>query len=40
MLESMGWISLVPIAIAIVLALTTKNTVVSLTIAGNALIMV
>ena len=33
MLESMGWVSLVPIVIAIVLALTTKNTVVSLTIA-------
>lgn len=33
MLESMGWISLVPIIIAIVLALTTKNTVISLTIA-------
>lgn len=33
MLESMGWISLIPIILAIVLALITKNTVVSLTIA-------
>lgn len=33
MLETMGWISIVPIIIAIALALITKNTVVSLTIA-------
>ena len=33
MLESMGWISLIPIVIAIVLALATKNTLASLTIA-------
>ena len=33
MLETMGWVSLVPIMIAITLALVTKNTVVSLTIA-------
>ena len=33
MLETMGWVSLIPIVIAIVLSLVTKNTVVSLTIA-------
>ena len=33
MLETMGWISLIPIVIAIILSLWTKNTVVSLTIA-------
>lgn len=33
MLETMGWISLVPIILAIVLALWTKNTVASLTVA-------
>lgn len=33
MLETMGWISLLPIIIAVILALVTKNTVVSLTIA-------
>lgn len=33
MLETMGWISLIPVVLAIVLALTTKNTIVSLTIA-------
>lgn len=33
MLETMGWISLIPIIIAIVLALWTKNTVFSLSIA-------
>lgn len=33
MLETMGWISLIPIMLAIVLALWTKNTVASLTVA-------
>ena len=33
MLETMGWISLIPIALAIILALRTRNTVASLTIA-------
>nr|WP_300775990.1 hypothetical protein [uncultured Acetatifactor sp.] len=33
MLETMGWISLVPITIAIILALVTKNTVFSLIVA-------
>ena len=34
MLETMGWVSLIPIVIAIVLSLVTKNTVVYFTIAG------
>ena len=32
-METMGWISLIPVALAITLALITRNTVVSLTIA-------
>ena len=32
-METMGWISLIPVVIAIVLALITKNTIISLTIA-------
>lgn len=30
MLETMGWISIVPIALAVILAFTTRNTIVSL----------
>ena len=30
MLETMGWISIVPVALAVILAFTTRNTIVSL----------
>lgn len=33
MLETMGWISIIPVAIAIILAFTTRNTYISLAIA-------
>ena len=30
MLETMGWISIVPVALAVILAFVTRNTIVSL----------
>lgn len=30
MLETMGWVSIVPVALAVILAFTTRNTIVSL----------
>ncbi|HFU3726471.1 TPA: Na+/H+ antiporter NhaC family protein [Streptococcus suis] len=29
MLETMGWISIVPVALAVILAVTTRNTILS-----------
>lgn len=33
MLETMGWISIIPVALAVILAFTTRNTIVSLAVA-------
>lgn len=34
MLETMGWVSIVPVALAVILAFATRNTIVSLATDG------